>query len=50
LTTSFLIIIVLYEYLVRRNNILRFLFGMKPLPKIAAEQPQETAPVSPVRS
>jgi len=36
LTTSFLIIIVLYEYLVRRNNILRFLFGMKPLPKISA--------------
>jgi len=30
--TSFAIIMGIYEYLVRRNNILRFLFGMKLLP------------------
>jgi glucans biosynthesis protein C len=32
-TASFAIIMVLYEYLIRRHNVLRFLFGMKPLPK-----------------
>jgi glucan biosynthesis protein C len=32
-TASFSIIMVLYEYLIRRHNVLRFLFGMKPLPK-----------------
>jgi hypothetical protein len=31
--TSFVIIVVLYEFVVRRINVLRFLFGMKPLPK-----------------
>jgi hypothetical protein len=30
--TSFAIIMGVYELLVRRNNVLRFLFGMKPLP------------------
>jgi glucans biosynthesis protein C len=29
---SFALIIATYEYLIRRNNALRFLFGMKPLP------------------
>ena len=29
---SFALIMALYEYLVRRNNLLRVLFGMKPLP------------------
>ena len=29
-SSSFATIVVLYEYLVRRVNILRFLFGMKP--------------------
>jgi surface polysaccharide O-acyltransferase-like enzyme len=35
--SSFAIIMCLYEYLVRRNNVLRFLFGMKPIK--AATQP-----------
>jgi hypothetical protein len=37
---SFGVVMVLYEYLVRRINILRFLFGMKLLPKLPAAQPQ----------
>jgi hypothetical protein len=40
LSVSFLIVMVLYEYLVRRLNLLRFLFGMKLLPKSPAAQPQ----------
>jgi len=36
LLTSFATIMVLYEYLVRRVNLLRFLFGMKPLPRRVA--------------
>ena len=36
LSASFLIVMVLYEFLVRRINILRFLFGMKVLPRRAA--------------
>ncbi len=31
--SSFALIVGCYEYLVRRNNVLRFLFGMKPLAK-----------------
>jgi hypothetical protein len=31
--TSFVIIVALYTLLVQRVNVLRFLFGMKPLPK-----------------
>jgi hypothetical protein len=31
--TSFAIIMALYEFAVRRVNVLRFLFGMKPLPR-----------------
>lgn len=34
---SFAIIMSLYEFLVRRNNIMRFLFGMKLLPKAVAQ-------------
>ena len=41
-TSSFVIIILLYEFLVRRFNVLRFLFGMKVLPKAAAAQARET--------
>ncbi len=41
---SFCIIMGLYEYLVRRSNVLRFLFGMKPLPKQPAAQPGEALP------
>jgi len=37
---SFAIIMGIYEYLVRRNNALRFLFGMKPLPTKLAQEPQ----------
>lgn len=33
--TSFLIIVLLYKYLIHRVNLLRFLFGMKPLPASA---------------
>ena len=40
LCASFLVTISLYEFLVRRHNILRFLFGMKPLRKSPAIQPQ----------
>jgi glucan biosynthesis protein C len=46
LVASFALIMVLYEFLVRRYNVMRFLFGMKPLPKERAVQPQEAAPVS----
>jgi hypothetical protein len=37
---SFLVTVSLYEFLVRRYNILRFLFGMKPLRKSPLAQPQ----------
>jgi len=42
LMISFAIIMVLYEFLVRRYNAMRFLFGMKLRPKVPAAQPQET--------
>jgi hypothetical protein len=32
-STSLVIIMTLYEFLIRRFNVLRFLFGMKPLKK-----------------
>jgi hypothetical protein len=48
LPVSFAIIMVLYEFLVRRYNIMRFLFGMKPWPKAATAQPQAAAPVGQV--
>ena len=41
LPASFAIITGLYEFLVRRFNLLRFLFGMKPLAKQPAAQPGE---------
>ena len=37
---------VLMMTLVRRFNLLRFLFGMKPLPKAPAVQPKEAVPPS----
>jgi glucan biosynthesis protein C len=46
LVISFPIIMVLYEFLVRRFNVMRFLFGMKPLPKAPIAQPQEATSVS----
>jgi glucan biosynthesis protein C len=48
LPVSFAIIMVLYEFLVRRYNVMRFLFGMKPWPKAATAQPQAAAPVGQV--
>jgi hypothetical protein len=50
LVISFPIIMVLYEFLVRRFNIMRFLFGMKLKPKAPIAQPQEAmAPSLPGR-
>jgi len=46
LTSSFLISMGLYEFVVRRHNVLRFLFGMKLLPKASATQPLETTTAS----
>jgi len=46
LLVSFAVVIMLYEFIVRRNNALRFLFGMKQLPKTNVEQPREAAPAS----
>ena len=43
LVVSFAVIMVLYEFLVRRYNVLRFLFGMKLRPKAPAAQPQKAA-------
>jgi peptidoglycan/LPS O-acetylase OafA/YrhL len=44
LSGTFIIVMILYEFLVRRFSLLRFLFGMKLLPKKTAEQPRlETA-------
>jgi peptidoglycan/LPS O-acetylase OafA/YrhL len=40
---SFLIIAALYEFLVRRIGVLRFLFGMKPLPKAVAPRAVQTS-------
>ena len=40
-TSSFAIIMLLYEFLIRRLNLLRFLFGMKLKPKAPAVQPGE---------
>jgi peptidoglycan/LPS O-acetylase OafA/YrhL len=48
LVASFAIIMVLYEFLVRRFNLMRFLFGMKPRPKATVILPPETAPGSPL--
>jgi glucan biosynthesis protein C len=47
LLLSFAIIMVLYEFLVRRFNLMRFLFGMKLRPKAPVALPQEAAPASP---
>jgi hypothetical protein len=40
---SFVVVMLIYEYLVRRHNVLRFLFGMKLLPKAPVEQLREAA-------
>ncbi len=40
LVASLAVILTLYEFLVRRFNVMRFLFGMKPLPKAPASEAQ----------
>jgi len=40
---SFAIIMVVYEFLVRRYNVVRFLFGMKPRPKAPVVRPKQAA-------
>ena len=40
LPVSFVIIMALYEFLVRRFNVMRILFGMKALPRTSALQPK----------
>ena len=47
LVVSFVLIMVLYEFLVRRYNPIRFLFGMKPRPKAPTVQPQKAAEIVP---
>jgi hypothetical protein len=44
--TSFVIIVTLYEFVVRRFNVMRVLFGMKPLKQAAsiATRPVQPAP------
>jgi hypothetical protein len=44
--SSFAAILVLYEFLVRRWNVLRFLFGMKALPRAAAVEEPARSKVS----
>jgi peptidoglycan/LPS O-acetylase OafA/YrhL len=48
LAASFPIIMILYEFLVRRFNLMRFLFGMKLRPKAPVVLPRETAAGSPL--
>jgi glucan biosynthesis protein C len=42
--SSFALIMVIYEFLVRRHNLLRFLFGMKPLRRATQPTAPATAP------
>jgi peptidoglycan/LPS O-acetylase OafA/YrhL len=48
LILSFGIIMVLYEFLVRRYNVMRLLFGMKPLPRAPVTQVQDKTPAGPL--
>lgn len=50
LAASFLVTISLYEFLIRRNNVLRFLFGMKLRARSAAVQPQDIHGIEPART
>jgi glucan biosynthesis protein C len=45
-TISFAITMLLYELLIRRFNVMRFLFGMRPVKKASAVRPQEARPVA----
>lgn len=44
--SSFVVIMALYEFAVRRFNTLRVLFGMRPLPRVSALQSQKAIPSS----
>jgi glucan biosynthesis protein C len=46
-SSSFVLIMLLYEFLVRRFNVMRFLFGMKLRPKVPTAQPTEAPGVLP---
>jgi glucan biosynthesis protein C len=46
LPASFALIMALYEFTVRRYNVMRFLFGMKLQPRASAAQPQEAVQAS----
>ena len=48
--TSFILIMVIYEFFIRRWNPIRFLFGMKPLPSRPAEKAVQSQPGSAVRA
>jgi peptidoglycan/LPS O-acetylase OafA/YrhL len=48
LLVSFPTILLLYEFLVRRFNVMRFLFGMKPLPKGPTAQSTEAPGILPL--
>jgi len=50
LSVSFLITMTLYEFLVRRFNVLRFLFGMKPLPKRTGSESLEVTAINKPRT
>ena len=50
LTGSFLVTISLYEFLVRRHNVLRFLFGMKLAARTAAVQPRAPQAIEAART
>ncbi len=45
LVASFAVILAIYELLVRRFNVMRVLFGLKPLPKKAAPRPAQPQPI-----
>jgi glucan biosynthesis protein C len=50
LSVSFLIVMVLYEFLVRRFNPLRFLFGMKLTVRAATIRPQKPQVIEPAQT
>jgi peptidoglycan/LPS O-acetylase OafA/YrhL len=45
-TGSLSVCLVLYEFLIRRNTMLRFLFGMKPMPKTSVTAPTRPWPLA----
>jgi len=50
LSVSFFIVMVIYEFMVRRFNPMRFLFGMKPARKIVEAQLQESHITEPAQT